>query len=427
MNKFLIAFFVCTLAVGMLFGGGFNLYEFGARSASLSGAVVAQAYDASTIFYNPSGLAFLSGTNFYGGATLVSAKTKFSAAEPKFTVEHGKDHEVLSQLFTPIGVYFSHSFSDRIAAGIGVTNPFGLGLKWPEDFPGRGVSKKSQIISFYFSPVFAVKISPELSIGGGPDFVYASVDLKRNVYLFGSPGSAGYEVAESELEGNSKIGVGFSASIMYKTERAAVGFMYRHSVKNKIDDGKAKFSFFDNVSVPGAVAVAKAAITNQKVSTEIEFPNFLSFGAHYLITPKLGAEVDVMWFGWKVVDQLVIDFEKLDDITIPLDYNNSWQVRAGVHFQATEKISLRVGYIYDQTPQPIESVGPLLPDADRNDFTAGVGYNLGRVQVDAGYMAVLFKERSTVVNGEGKNYNGFDGAYNTMANLFFLSLGVKLK
>ncbi len=424
MSKFLIVFILCVSASSMLIAGGFNLYEFGARSSTMGGAAVAQAYDASTIFYNPSGLAFLPGTNFYGGATLVGARTKFSGADP---ILAGEEHTKESELFSPVGIYFSHAFSEKFAAGVGVTNPFGLGVKWADDFPGRGISKKSQIISYYVSPVIAFRLTPELSIGGGPDFVYASVDLIRNIYLFGSPGSIGYEVGESELKGNSKIGVGFSASMMYKTERAAIGLLYRHSVKNNIDDGDAKFSFFDNASVPGAVAVAKAAITDQKVSTEIEFPNFLSFGAYYRITPKLGAEVDVIWFRWEVVDQLVIDFVDLDDITIPLNYSNSWQVRAGVHFDPTEKLSFRAGYIYDQSPQPIESVSPLLPDADRNDLTFGLGYNFGRLQVDAGYMAVLFKERSTVEDGVGKNQNGFDGTYDTQADLFFLSLGVKIK
>ena len=424
MKKVVIAFFICTLAVGMLFGGGFHLYEFGARSSTLGGAVVAQAYDASTAFYNPSGLAFLPGTNFYGGVSIVTSSSKYTGALPTWG---GAEHETESQLFSPIGVYLTHQFSERFAAGVGVTNPFGLGVKWADDFPGDFISRKSQIVSFYISPVFAFRITPEISIGGGPDIVYSSVDLIQGLYPFKGPGSTGSEVGEAELEGNSGIGVGFSASFMYKTERASIGFLYRHEVKNTFDDGKAKFTYYENVADQNALAFAKLNIKDQKVNTEITYPAFLSFGAHYLVTPKFGMEVDVMWFRWKVVEKLVLDFEQLPDAVLPLNYDNSWQFRVGAHFEPTEQLSFRAGYIYDQTPQPIESVGPLLPDANRNDFTVGVGYKFSRVQADAGYMFVNFLERSTVEDGVGKNENSFDGTYNSDANLFFLSLGINLK
>lgn len=424
MNKFLIAFFVCTLAVGMLFGGGFNLYEFGARSSSLGGAVVAQAHDASTVFYNPSGLAFLPGTNFYGGVSLISSATKFAGAVPTWG---GVKAKTESQWFSPIGVYLSHKFSERFAAGVGVTNPFGLGVKWADDFPGDYISRKSQIISFYVSPVFAFRVTPEISIGGGPDIVYSSVDLIQGLYPFKGGGSTGPEVGEAELEGNSGIGVGFSASAMYKTERAAIGFLYRHEVKNTFDDGTAKFTYYENAADQNALAFAKLNIKDQKVSTEVTYPNFLSFGAYYLVTPKLGAEVDVMWFRWSTVQHLRLIFDTLPEGHLHLHYSNSWQFRIGAHFEATEQLSFRAGYIYDQTPQPTESVGPLLPDADRNDFSVGVGYDFGRVQADVGYMFVNFLERSTVEDGVGKNDSSFDGTYNSDANLFFLSLGINLK
>jgi len=423
MHKLVTGFFICTLSAGMLIGGGFNLYEFGARSSTLGGAVVAQAYDASTIFYNPSGLAFLPGTNFYGGVTLITSTAKYTGAQPTWG---GAEHETESQWFSPIGIYLSHQFSGRFSAGIGVTNPFGLGVKWADDFPGDYISRKSQIISYYFSPVFAFKITPELSIGGGPDFVYSSVDLIQGLYPFKGPGSTGPEVGSAELEGGSGVGVGFSASAMYKTERAAIGFLYRHKVTNKYDNGDATFTYDENAD-PNALAFAKQNITDQKVNTEVTFPNFLSIGAHYLLTPQFGVEVDVMWFRWEVVNELALDFETLPTTVLNLDYENSWQVRVGAHYEATEKLSFRAGYIYDQTPQPLKSMGPLLPDAKRNDFTAGIGYNFGRVQVDAGYMLVNFLERSTVEDGVGKNENNFDGAYDTDANLIFLSLGINLK
>ena len=88
---------------------------------------------------------------------------------------------------------------------------------------------------------------------------------------------------------------------------------------------------------------------------------------------------------------------------------------------------MRAGYIYDKTPQPIESVSPLLPDDTRNDYTVGIGYKNGNFRVDGGYMYVDIGERTTVEDGVGKNDNGFNGTYNSNANLYFISFGYSIK
>ena len=44
------------LGAKLAYGSGFALYEAGARSSALAGAVVARADDLSAIFYNPAGL-----------------------------------------------------------------------------------------------------------------------------------------------------------------------------------------------------------------------------------------------------------------------------------------------------------------------------------------------------------------------------------
>lgn len=420
---------IYTIATGLLYAGGFNLYEFGARASSMGGTGVAYPWDASTIFYNPSGIAFLEGTQFYGGLDLVTSKAKFTGNQP---ILGGTEHETKENWFTPIHFYFSQKFNEKLAAGIGVANPFGLGVEWKDDFPGRIISRSSEIISFYVSPVVAYALSEGLSVSGGLDVVFSRVELKRRTYIFDSPGSIGYEVAEVTLKGGSDVGVGFTASLMYKSEKGGIGFMYRHKVKQKFKDGDATFEIFQDLSVPNTVAIATGALIDQNVSTELTYPNIAVAGIYHKPFDWFGYEINVNWFGWSTVDQLVLNFsaedpdDQLPTQTVHLNYSDSWQLRVGVNFKPTEKLDIYGGYIYDITPQPIESVGPLLPDANRSDFSIGAGYAMGKFRVDAGAMLVNFEERSTVEDGEGKNDNGFDGTYNSLANLYFLSLGFNL-
>ena len=410
--------FLILLMVGWAGAAGFELYEFGAASSAMAGATVARAWDASTVFYNPSGMAFLEdGAHFYGGVTLISATNKFTGAEPVFTDEQ---HKSVDNIHHPIGIFFTYQFSEKIYAGIGVTNPFGLGLEWrEEDFPGRSIAYNTDLKSFYISPVFAYKVMDELSLSVGLDIVLGNITLQRYVRMFDSEGSPGIEAANSTIEGSSNIAFGFTASAMYTTENLGLGFLYRHSVENKLENADAKFSYLDTYARP----VAEAVLVDQKVNSGITFPNFFAVGIYYKFLENFGAEADFFWYNWSVFDQLILEFESLPTVVIPEEYENSIQFRLGVHYDFAMNWQLRAGYIYDQTPQPIQSVSPLLPDNDRHNLSIGLGYTLNKWQFDAGYMNVDFGERSTVEDGVGKNHDGFNGTYSTIAHLLFVSIG----
>jgi long-subunit fatty acid transport protein len=83
--------------------------------------------------------------------------------------------------------------------------------------------------------------------------------------------------------------------------------------------------------------------------------------------------------------------------------------------------ALRGGYYFDETPQPIEDVGPVLADADRNAYTLGIGYGTERWGVDVSDIYIDFKETDT--RGTA-NRDGFFGQYAEAANLFALSLRI---
>ena len=80
--------------------------------------------------------------------------------------------------------------------------------------------------------------------------------------------------------------------------------------------------------------------------------------------------------------------------------------------------------MYDWTPQPVESIDPNLPDADRYALTLGLGYKIGRLLIDVGYQYEKFSNR------EGPNRHIYDlgvinlgmGTYITTGHLFGVSL-----
>ncbi len=61
---------------------GFALFEQGARGMGFAGAYTAQASDASAIFHNAAGIAFLKGNQLYIGGTLIGPSTDFTGDSP---------------------------------------------------------------------------------------------------------------------------------------------------------------------------------------------------------------------------------------------------------------------------------------------------------------------------------------------------------
>ena len=74
-----VAVWGCLIvAPASVYGSGFALYEAGARSSALAGAVVARADDLSAIFYNPAGLVQLPGFQVMGGSSFIFPVAKSS-------------------------------------------------------------------------------------------------------------------------------------------------------------------------------------------------------------------------------------------------------------------------------------------------------------------------------------------------------------
>ena len=426
MGKSLLSTLTVLLLSGTLMAGGFGIGEFGARSSALGNAVVAQAYDASTLFYNPARLGFLEGTQFYGGVTGIFAKASFIGASPVFD---GTIHNAKDQFFPPVGIHITHQFSNKFAGGLSLTNPFGLGVAWEDDFPGRFISKDVTLQTFYLNPVVSYRVNTNLSVAVGAEIIFSNVNLQRNILLFNTDGVAGTgtEVGSVELDGAGDPVISFNAGLMYRTDKLGLGVSYMHSATTEFNEATADFTVFENVDAKAA-AIANNLFVDQGGSAAIDIPNYVATGVYYKFAEKFGAEIGYAWYNWSVFEEIELKFddERLNQ-TIPEDYENAYQIRFGAHYDMNENWQLRAGYIYDKTPQPIESVSPLLPDDTRNDYTFGFGYKTGKFSLDFGYMFVDIGKRSTVEDGVGKNDNGFNGVYNSRADLYMFSFGYQIR
>ena len=101
-------------------------------------------------------------------------------------------------------------------------------------------------------------------------------------------------------------------------------------------------------------------------------------------------------------------------------------MRFGVDFAAVPgKLNLMAGYVHDNTPQPLASVSPILPDSDRNDYSVGAMLVHDDWNFNFGYMVVVADERTNIEDGEPvRNTTDYPfGTYKSLANIFGLSCG----
>ncbi|MFN2431397.1 MAG: OmpP1/FadL family transporter [Gemmatimonadota bacterium] len=425
---------------------GFGVYTQGARATGMGGAWVARVMDPSAVFYNVAGMSQLSGTQVYVGATtLINSGNGV-------TLFDGERHDQVNQTFLIPHLYLTHEVSSRFAAGVGVYTPYGLGTQWDkETFPGRFRSYEADIQSIFIQPSVSFAPRESFSIGGGVSFVYADVGLNRQTDLstlvlnelgttFGQvtglpPNTQSFLDTEFEASGT---GFGYNVGVLLSpTPVFQIGLAYRSQVE--IDfEGDATFAPVATGIVlgPGNPLGAPAGTpldavlagrlpSDQEASTTVVLPDQVVGGISLSPSESWMVNADVKWTNWEDFDELVLDFANEnpgEDVLEPA-YENGTSWRIGAEWLATPSIALRAGYIRDENPVPQRSVTPLLPDADRNEFSLGFGYTTGPWQIDAFYLREIFKERAGPVGIEDDLP---DGIYDTTGNLFGLDVGYRL-
>jgi long-chain fatty acid transport protein len=124
--------------------------------------------------------------------------------------------------------------------------------------------------------------------------------------------------------------------------------------------------------------------------------------------------------GWSSFQELPIVFPEHPFLnsTVREDYDDTDQFRLGAEYRHSDRWAFQAGLLYDETPQPIESMSPLLGDGDRTGISIGCSMIHGHMRSDVGYMFLMFDDRST----GGMNFDGYDGRYDTMAHLLGATL-----
>jgi long-chain fatty acid transport protein len=409
--------FILFLFAAFAFGSGFSIYEQGAKSMAMCGAFAAQANDVTAVFYNPAGLTNLSGVNINLGTTLIFPKASFTGPTDVDPLLYSTPED---QVFFPSTFYASYQINEDFTAGFGFFTPFGLGTNWGEEWVGKHLATESEVHTFFLNPVIAYKVTDGLSVAAGVEFVWANITLNRQAYF--TPREVWGAV---ELKGDVTAAWGYNFGLQYKpTEKLALGVNYRSNVELDID-GTATFDFPTSVN-PIINAEIGSLFPVSKGDAKIELPTFLSVGVAYDVMEELTVEADWLQIGWSSYDKLAVDFENetaaVTDISSDKDWEDVYSIRLGAEYRLNESLAFRVGYMQDNSPIPDETMDPMLPGADRDLFSFGVGYTMDNFTIDGAYM-ILYQDDRKITSSD----IDFNGEYKSVASLFGISFGYSFK
>ncbi len=413
------------LAAAPAFPSGFQIMSQGAKATGMGLAFAAVADDPTAVFYNPAGLGWqqhFSSEAAFGFITKLSGE--FEGDNPFPGVgSTGEQHKTTFFVPTFFGVV---PLTREINLGVGVFSQYGLGFRWnntDNDWSGRFISENARITSVDLNAALSWRLLPQVAIAGGADFRLSKVELERNNGTFNPVTSSIVDTADVKLNSDfwDNSGWGWNAGIMIKpVPEISIGASYRSSIT--VDyAGNATFTqiLTGNAVLDGIVA-ARLPQGDQPAATEIKFPASMNLGLAFVIAKNTTIALEADWTQWSDFAELLIDFENpaipdLDRITA---WEDSWAYRVGVE-QKFGKHALRLGYYYDNTPQPLADVGPILADNDRNGYTIGYGYNTDKWGFNISDLYLKVKDRTVDV----PNTDNFFGSYNKEAvNIAIASL-----
>jgi len=418
-----------SVASRQVFASGFAIFEQSTHGASLGGAFVATADDASALWYNPAGISQLAGTHVMVGTIGYYGKTDINF-DNRGTAETTGSVTPVPHLFC------TRQISDIIWAGVGFFAPYGLSTEFDEDWDGRYNGYYAGSVCLEMNPNIAFKITDKLSVGVGFSMQRFEVEMKQKVdpeeaFVKGAVSQGMSETEayllsgllglDSAIDANQKVTVKDTASFRYNfstlfrvNETLSFGLSYRSKVDHKLS-GKALYQ-----NIPTGLS---DAIYDADVKGTLTLPDLLWIGVAYHVSPEFTIEVDFLRTGWSSYKTLLYDIgNEIGEVTMDKNWKDVNSYRLGLEYDFSNSLALRFGYLYDESSIPKNTIDYGIPSDDRHVISTGLGYSTGKWTIDTMYCRVLLvdKRRIETRPDEGIIY----GATIEKANVHQLGLSV---
>lgn len=452
------------------FAAGFGIIE---NSASGMGNAFAGAAavgeDASTVWFNPAAMSLLGDrptlTNTgHIVAPIASFKNRGSSVNPALT--GGDTNAAVATLsgdadsadkvaFIP-NLYYVRPLNERMHIGIGINAPFGLEVNYKDDWVGRYLATTSAMKTINVNPSISWKANEQLSLGAGISGQYMDVELGTAIDSAAACRSAAIaansgalltqcinrfpNVGQSDTDSSGLVAgdgfaFGFNVGLLYEPiQNTRFGLSYRSKIKQELE-GDATFTVDDSLQQIQTSATTNlqqalqaTRLRNREITAKTKLPDTLSLSVAHKLNSKLDLLADATWTGWSSFQELRVVEAATPNDTVsvtPEEWNDVWRISVGGNYQYNDRLKLRAGVAYDESPIPGPTLRtPRIPGNDRTWLSIGAGYKVNKkIDVDVGYSHILLDE--TPIDHTNENGYSLRGVYDADVNILSAQLNYK--
>ena len=394
------------------FASSFQLQEQSASGLGLAySGMAAATQDASTAFWNPAGMSFISGTE-------VSVAADFIAPQFNFTSDGGPPAGSTYAAFGNGGnggvsavvpaFYLRTPITSSVSVGLAINTPFGLSTDWNSQWAGMFYAVNSKLQTININPVISLKVNDLLSFGAGVSYQRLDATLTNALtplipaaqgHVNGDEWAWGWNVGVlADLGDGTRVGLTYRSGFNY---RLTGGLTFNSAASPLAAALPPPSSIAADVKLPdvASVAIAKRFDSGVRVLSDFTFTRWNSLQGLTVVAtsgPAAGAAIS----------------------SLPLNNTNSWRAGVGLEYPVNPVWLLRVGTAYDRSPIPDQYRGPRLPDSDRTWLALG-----GRIQLDerwtldVGFAHLWLKDASSELPATGPVPGALLGTYTSNTNI----------
>lgn len=405
----------CAAALPAWATNGMNMEGYGPVSTGLGGASQAVDHGTAAMAQNPATLGLM------GAGSRLDIAAGRLGPDVHSSVPGGPSSKSGGTEYWMPALGFVRK-SGALTYGAGVFAQGGMGTEYGADSflaVGSGQPVRSELgVGRLLFPL-AFSVTPDFTIGGSVDFVWASLDLRMAAtgaqlggLVTGTSGNLGQ--ALPSLARAPWARVDFSNSNDFTGAASATGWAAKIGAVWRAMPGltlgasyQTETSLGDmKTSDRGASMSAFGGFADQGRMTVVDFqwPAMLAVGAAWQSGPVLLA-ADVKRIQWSdVMGNFRMRYDSAGmggsvSFALPQNWKDQTVVSVGAAFAINPSVTLRAGYNHAGNPIPEAFVHPLFPATVKSHYTAGVGWTIAPGHEFNGSLTQTPK--SSVTNGQG--------------------------
>jgi long-chain fatty acid transport protein len=392
-------------------------------SANAFAGVAAKGYDASTAWANPAAMVRLDGNEIDLGINGLFPTIEFSGQNLLGgSPLPGSSGGNAGQAAVTPSLEAVWSASHDLKLGLSVEVPVGQRTVYPSDFVGRYQAEVSSISDIEIGLAAAYRVTPSLSIGGGPIIDYFGARLTSAINTGPTASLTGDPAVDMH---GTNWAVGYHLGIFWEPSATwRFGVDYRSRINQTIN-GTQQVFIPPLLAALSPQAAAQLGALNTAAQTQITLPDVATLSAVWQVTPSIAGLATLQWTHWSLLQALTVTGANGTSSVLPLHFTDSWMGSLGMNYrpESLPKLLLQCGAGLDQSPVSNTYRTPRLPNPSEALVGLGATYELiPGLNLQAAYLHEFGFGDSRISYSGGPTAGTLVGSYNTQVDV--VSLGM---